>query len=112
MYKINDKVEFKANSLDVGTIVGLPDEPWLVCRFDSVELLRGRFLQAAFESARVWQVSCVQKASVRSQLGVSPEVVKLQRGSYGAPQGNVKTNTSNWFLTVPAHRVTGVSKMN
>ena len=26
MYKINDKVEFKANSLDVGTIVGLPDE--------------------------------------------------------------------------------------
>ena len=26
MYKIKDKVEFKANSLDVGTIVGLPDE--------------------------------------------------------------------------------------
>ena len=26
MYKIKDKVEIKANSLDVGTIVGLPDE--------------------------------------------------------------------------------------
>ena len=25
-YKINDKVQFKANSIDGGTIVGLPDE--------------------------------------------------------------------------------------
>jgi|TARA_R110000782_G_scaffold256238_1_gene345157 hypothetical protein len=25
-YKINDKVQFKANSIDGGTVVGLPDE--------------------------------------------------------------------------------------
>tara|TARA_R100001377_G_scaffold70415_1_gene45847 strand:+ start:1020 stop:1199 length:180 start_codon:yes stop_codon:yes gene_type:complete len=25
-YKINDKVQFKANSIDGGTVVGIPDE--------------------------------------------------------------------------------------
>jgi hypothetical protein len=42
MYKIKDKVEFKANSLDVGTIVGLPDED---THMYSIETLSGNIIR-------------------------------------------------------------------
>ena len=41
-YKINDKVEFKAGSLDVGTIVGLPDED---THMYSIETLSGNIIR-------------------------------------------------------------------
>ena len=41
-YKINDKVQFKANSLDDGRIVGLPDED---THMYSIELRTGNIIK-------------------------------------------------------------------
>ena len=41
-YKINDKVQFKANSIDGGKIVGLPDED---THMYSVELPSGNIIR-------------------------------------------------------------------
>ena len=41
-YKINDKVQFKANSLDDGRIVGLPDED---THMYSIETLSGSIIR-------------------------------------------------------------------
>ncbi len=41
-YKINDKVQFKANSLDSGKIVGLPDED---THMYSIELSSGNIIR-------------------------------------------------------------------
>ena len=41
-YKINDKVQFKANSIDGGKIVGLPDED---TNMYSIELVSGNIIK-------------------------------------------------------------------
>ena len=41
-YKLNDKVQFKANSLDGGKVVGLPDED---IHMYSIELASGNIIR-------------------------------------------------------------------
>ena len=41
-YKINDKVQFKANSIDGGKIVGLPDDD---TNMYSIELVSGNIIK-------------------------------------------------------------------
>ena len=41
-YKVNDKVQFKANSIDGGKIVGLPDED---TNMYSIELVSGNIIK-------------------------------------------------------------------
>ena len=41
-YKVNDKVQFKANSVDGGTVVGIPDED---THMYTIELISGNIIR-------------------------------------------------------------------